>query len=170
MNQASAIAFGNDATVVAGYAQTANERLGNIGFLIENTGDIDLYFQLRQYNGTTSPSGYANIGAAVTVKARGQQTVNYVLNNKQVGFFGSGIPANVTIGGQTRYVTSTTANVSAVIRNKGDLRGAQIDIVAQGRENWSWDDGFNVPTVKKKWGYVNPATGAIDPTQDPRQQ
>ena len=42
MNQLSSISFGNDATVLRGYAQAANERLGAVDFLIENTGNIPL--------------------------------------------------------------------------------------------------------------------------------
>jgi hypothetical protein len=41
-----------------------------------------------------------------------------------------------------------------VIRNKADLRGAQIDIVAVGRKGWGYDDAFNKPELKKKWGSV----------------
>ena len=61
MNQLSSIGFGPDATVLHGYAQAANERLGNVDFQIENTGDIPLNFILRQYDGVTLPSGYADV-------------------------------------------------------------------------------------------------------------
>lgn len=164
MNQLSSLGFGNDANVLHGYAQTANERLGAVDFQVENTGNIPLVFQLRQYDGTTSPSGFANVGASVTVAARGAKTVSYNLVTKRVGFFGSGVPATLTIGGISQFVTSTTANVTAVIRNKGDLRGAQIDLVATGRKGWAYDDGFARTELKKKWGSVNSGTGNIDPT------
>jgi hypothetical protein len=71
-------------------------------------------------------------------------TKSYVLLSKRVAFFGSG---------------NTSVNVSAVIRNKADLRNAQIDIVAVGRRGWGYDEGFNKLELKKKWGTVaGPAT------------
>lgn len=139
MNQASAIGFGTDATVFAGYAQSANERLGNVDFLFENTGPNQLYIKIAQWDGTTSPSGYATIVTPFTVVPGGVVTKSCVLLSKRVAFFGSG---------------SSTANVSAVIRNKADLRGGQIDIVAVGRKGWGYDDGFNKAELQKKWGSV----------------
>jgi hypothetical protein len=170
MNQLSSISFGNDATVIRGYAQAANERLGAVDFQIENTGNIPLVFQLRQYDGTTSPSGYANVGAQVTVNARGKRTVGYNLLAKRVGFFGSGVPATVTVNGVSSYVSSTLANITAVIVNKADLTGRQIDLVATGRQGWSYDAAFASPELKKKWG-TSSAPGAfgvssIDPTTE----
>lgn len=170
MNQLSSISFGNDATVLRGYAQSANERLGNVDFQVENTGNIALVFQLRQYDGSSSPSGYANVGAQVTVNPRGKRTVGYSLLAKRVGFFGSGVPATVTVNGVSQYITSTTANITAVIVNKGDLTGRQIDLVAVGRQGWGYDAGFAKPELKKKWGTSN-APGAfgvssIDPTTE----
>ena len=170
MNQLSSISFGNDATVLRGYAQSANERLGAVDFLIENTGNIPLVFQLRTYDGTTSPSGYANTGAQVTVAARGKRTVNYYLLAKRVGFFGSGVPGTVTVNGLSQRITSTTANVTAVIVNKGDLTGRQIDLVAPGRQGWGYDAAFAKPELKKKWG-TSSGPGAygvssIDPTTE----
>ena len=160
MNQLSAIGFGTDATVFAGYAQSANMRLGNIDFVFENTGPNQAYIKLMQYDGTTSPSGFAVVGVPFTVAPGGTVTKSYVLVSKKVGFFGSG---------------STTVNISSVVRNKADLRGAQIDIVAVGRKGWGYDDGFNKPELKKKWGTVgststssntNAGPGNIDPTQE----
>ena len=172
MNQLSSIGFGNDATTLRGYAQTANERLGVVDFQVENTGDIPLVLQLRNFDGTTSPSGYANVGAQTTVNARGRKTLSYTLLGKRVGFFGSGVAASVTVEGVTKYVTSTTANITAVIANKGDLRGAQIDLVAVGRKSWGYDEGYAYTELKKKWGTVSPSGGAvtqpgnIDPTKE----
>lgn len=172
MNQLSDISFGNDATTLRGYAQATNERLGSIDFLIENTGNIALVFQLRQYDGATSPSGYANVGAQVTVNARGKKTVSYNLLGKRVGFFGSGVAATVTVNGVSSLYTSTTANITAVYHNKGDLRGAQIDLVAVGRRGWTYDDAFSKPELKKKWGTMSTggafpgSAGAIDFTQE----
>lgn len=172
MNQLSSISFGNDATVLRGYAQATNERLGYVQFLIENTGNIPLVFQLRQYDGTTSPSGYANIGAQQTVNARGSKNVSYNLLSKRVGFFGSGVPANVTINGVTTYVTSTTANISVSWANKAQLDGRQIDLVATGRRGWTYDDAFARPELKKKWGTMSTGgayagnSGQIDATTE----
>lgn len=139
MNQLSSIGFGTDATVFAGYAQSANDKLGNIDFVFENTGPNQAYIQLMQYDGVTAPSGYALVGSAFTVVPGGALTKSYVLLNKRVAFFGSG---------------NTSVNVSAVIRNKADLRDAQIDIVAVGRRGWGYDDGFNKLELQKKWGSV----------------
>lgn len=166
MNQISAIGFGTDASVLLGYAETANERLGNIDFIIENTGNIPLYFRLRAYDGVTSPSGYANIGSDVTVAARGTKTLSYTLLNKRVGIFGSGVAGNVSINGVSTFHSSTTANVTAVIRNKGDIRGAQIDITVTGRKSWTYDPAFNKPDLTKKWGTVNSTTGDVDTTKE----
>jgi hypothetical protein len=156
MNQLSSISFGNDNTVLRGYAQTANERLGYVNFLIENTGNIAMVFQLKQYDGVTGPSGYADVGASVQVNARGAKSVAYDLLAKRVGFFGSGIADDVTILGQTRHEASTTANISVVYHNKGDLRGAQIDLVATGRRGWVYDSAFARPELNKAWGTVTP--------------
>lgn len=139
MNQLSAIGFGTDANVYAGYAQSANERLGNVDFVFENTGPNSAYIKLGQYDGTTSPSGFATVGTPFTLVPGGVKTVSYVLLSKRVGFFGSG---------------STTVNISAVIRNKADLRGGQIDIVAGGRKGWGYDEGFNRNELIKQWGSV----------------
>lgn len=139
MNQLSAIGFGTDATVYAGYAESAGERLGNIDFVFENTGPSQAYIKLMTYDGTTSPSGFALVGSAFTVAPGGTVTKSYVLLNKRVGFFGSG---------------STTVNISTVIRNKADLRGGQIDIVSSGRRGWGYDDAYNKLELKKKWGTV----------------
>ena len=128
MNQNSAIGFGTDATVLAGYAVAANDRLGPIDFVVENTGENTLTLFLREYDGTTSPSGWAQIGAGHTVVAKGVKTISTVLLSKTVGFFGSG---------------ATSANISSVLRNKANLRGAQVDIVQSGRKGWGFDDGFN---------------------------
>jgi hypothetical protein len=145
MNQLSSIGFGTDATVFAGYAQSAGDRLGKIDFIFENTGPNQAYIKLGQYDGTTSPSGYAQIGDAFTVAPGGALTKSYVLLSKRVAFFGSG---------------STTVNISTAIRNKGDLRGAQIDIVAVGRKGWGLDPAFNPPELTKKWGSVAPVSTA----------
>lgn len=157
MNQASAIGFGVDAQVFAGYAQSANERLGNIDFIVENTGSNTLYMTLGQWDGNTSPSGYAKVGAAFVVVPGGVQTKSYSLASKRIGFFGSGNTLTTLAG----VATSTKANITAVLRNKADLRGAQIDILAVGRKGWGYDEGFNKLELKKKWGTVNSSTGNI---------
>jgi len=160
LNQLSAVNFGSDATALRGYAQAANERCGPIDFIVENTGDIALVFQLRKFDGTTSPSGYANVGAQTTVAARGAKTISYTLLGKRVGFFGSGVAATVTVSGVSKYITSATANISASLRNKGDLRGSQIDLVSVGRKSWGYDEGYAYTELKKKLGTVSSAGGA----------
>jgi len=151
MNQQSSIGFGPDATVFAAYAQNANDKLGNLDFVFENTGPNTAYIRLMQYDGSTSPSGWATIDKTVTaapfitdwvgfaVAPGGTLTRSYVLLTQRVGFFGSG---------------NTTVNISSVIRNKADLRNAQIDIVAVGRKGWGYDEGFNKAELRKKWGGV----------------
>lgn len=159
MNQLSSVGFSADANVLAGYAQSTNERLGNIDFIFENRGTNAVYIQVRQFDGTTAPSGYANVGTAFTVVAAGVITKSYNFLSKRIGFFGSGI------GG------SASVSISAVIRNKGDLRGAQIDIVATGRRGWGIDPAFNSPDLTKKWGPApdSPSTTAsgLPPTTIP---
>jgi hypothetical protein len=173
MNQLSSVGFGPNAEVYAGYAQAANERLGNISFVFENTGPNTAYIRLMQYDGVTAPSGFAAIDTAYTttgflgfaVAPGGVVTNNYVLVSKRVGFFGSG---------------NTTVNISAVIRNKADLRGEQIDIVAAGRRSWGFDEGFDRAIITKKWGTTagastvsntNAGQGLINPAgNNPPQQ
>lgn len=170
MNQISALGFGADAQVFAGYAQAANERLGNIDFIVENTGANTLYMTLGQYDGNSSPSGFAKVGAAFVVVPGGTQTKSYSLVSKRIGFFGSG-NTNTTLTGTA---TSAKANITAVLRNKADLRGAQIDMVATGHRGWGYDEGWNKLELKKKWGTVSNAgatpgqagTGRIDPTAE----
>jgi hypothetical protein len=152
MNQVSTVSFSTDATVLSGYAQAANERLGNVDFMFENTGNIAAFVQVRQFDGT-APSGYSNVGGGVTIQPRGTLTRSYSLLTKRVGFFGSGVAATVTLpDGTSRFVSATSVNISANIRNKGDIRGAQIDIVATGRKGWGYDDAFNKGELTKKWG------------------
>ena len=141
MNQVSQIGFGTNIQVCAAYALAAGDRLGPITFVVHNTGANTLTLQLREHDGTTSPSGYKNVvgvSAFTTIVAGGQANINTVLLNKQVGFFGSG---------------NTTANISTVLRNKADLRGAQIDIVPLGRRGFGWDDAFDKAAFKAPgWG------------------
>ena len=160
MNQVSSVPFGVDATQFQGYAESANDRLGAVDFLFENTGPNYAYIRLAQHDGVTSPSGYATIDTTYTqtsatttpgafapnanfqgfaVAPGGVVTRHYVLLSKRVCFFGSG---------------STIVNISAVLRNKADLRGAQIDIVAVGRRGWGVDEGWNANELVKKWGSV----------------
>lgn len=152
MNQASSVPFGTDATVFQAYAQSANERLGAIDFVFENTGPNTAYIRLAQYDGTTSPSGFATIDTSYTaspftanflgfaVAPGGTVTRHYNLISKTVAFFGSG---------------STTVNISAALRNPSDLRGSQIDIVPAGRRSWGYNEGWNRNELIKKWGSVS---------------
>lgn len=151
MNQASSVPFGTDATVYQAYAQSANERLGAIDFVFENTGPNTAYIRLAQYDGTTSPSGFATIDTSYTaspftanflgfaVAPGGTVTRHYNLISKTVAFFGSG---------------STTVNISAALRNPSDLRGSQIDIIPAGRRSWGYNEGWNRNELIKKWGSV----------------
>lgn len=156
-NQCSSVPFGTDPTVVAGYAQSANDRLGAISFQYENTGPNAAWIKLGQYVGGTSDiSGFALVDTGFALVAGGTTVRNYNFVSKTIGFFGSG---------------STTVNITAIMRNKADLRGAQIDIKAGGRQGWSYDPGFDKKSLTKKWGGVsapssssniNAGTGAID--------
>jgi hypothetical protein len=134
MNQVSKIPFGNDASVMAGYAYRAGDRLGRFDLVIENTGDNVLSMQVRE---AVSPSGFSNLGAFFTVNPGGTVTKSYTLLSEKVAFFGSG---------------NTVANVSTVIRNKANLRGAEIDIVVTGRKGWGFDEGFDQNAFKPNWG------------------
>ena len=66
--------------------------------------------------------------------------------------------------GVSTTVRSTTVNISAVLRNPSDLRGAQIDISQVGRQGWGYDQAFNTPNLTKKWGSVDSTTGLVNPT------
>jgi hypothetical protein len=192
MNQASSVPFGTDASRLAGYAMTANERMGAIDFQFENVGQIAAYIKVMAYVGpTTTPSGYADVipldneamnnvtanppvstltgfttvGPPLVVQPRGCLTRSYNLLTKRIGFFGSGIAANVVqqiAPYQTLRVSSTIVNITAVLRNPADLRGAQIDINAMGRQGWGFDPGLNTPELTKQWGAVNSTTGLIN--------
>ena len=134
MNQVSKIPFGSDASVMAGYAFRANDRLGRFDLVIENTGDNALSMQIRE---AVTPSGFANLGSFFTVAPGGTVTKSYTLLSEKIAFFGSG---------------NTVANVSTVLRNKGNLRGAEIDIVVTGRRGWGFDDGFDTGAFQPNWG------------------
>lgn len=171
MNQCSSVPFGTDANVFQGYAESAGQALGAIDFVFENTGPNTAYIRLAQYDGATSPSGFATIDSTYTaspftanflgfaVAPGGTTTRHYSLVSKRVAFFGSG---------------NTTVNISSVIRNKSDLRGAQVDIVAVGRRSFGYDEAWNRNELIKKWGSVtapattssniNAGTGNINPS------
>lgn len=133
MNQASTIGFGSDATLVAGYAQRGNERLGNFDLIIENTGVNALTLFVREHDGVTSPSGYKNLLGPISIVPKGNDTVSLKLLAKKIAFFGSG---------------NTTANISVALRNPANLRGAQIDVVAVERRNFGFDDGANKKAMR----------------------
>lgn len=158
MNQVSAISFGPDITKASGYLQYANERLGNIDLTIENTSDYDLIFQAKVASPLTA-SGFTNVGSVVTVKPRGVKTVSYNVLSKAFGFFGSGQDSS---GG----ARSVTANVSTSFRNKGDLRGAQVDIVQTGRRGWGYDPILSDPSIAKFWGNPPDAPSGTTPPSD----
>ena len=170
MNQISTIGFGPDITLLAGYAQRTNDRLGVFDLLVKNvstaplgvgnqpasgTSGPSLRFQLKEYDGTTSPSGWKNVGSYVDLVAGGTTTIHLSLSSKRLGFFGSGFNPTTLVG------TSASANVSVVMDNKSDLRGAQIDLVVTGRKGWSYDDGYNKGELIPKWGTLDGSTGNI---------
>ena len=182
-NQASLIGFGTDASRFSGYAMATNERLGAIDFTFENTSKIAAYIRVKQFvSAATSPSGYSdispitagvapsgyelatNIGPEIIVAAGGAVTRSYNLLSKRIGFFGSGIAATVTINGNSVVMRSTTVNITASLRNKSDIRGAQIDIIATGRAGFGYDQGSLTASLTKKWGSIDSSTGAITPT------
>jgi len=192
MNQASAVPFNTDASRLAGYAMTANERLGAVYFVFENTGVIPAYIKVMSYVGpTTTPSGYSDVlplqaqaqagdtqttpsgaitgftsvGPPFILAPRGVLTRSYNLLTQRIGFFGSGIAATVaqqTAPYQSLLVRSTTVNITAVLRNPADLRGAQIDINTVSRQGWGFDPAFDTPNLTKKWGSVSATTGLIN--------
>lgn len=121
-------------------------------------------------NVTASPpsgaiTGFTTVGAPFVLNPRGVLTRSYNLLAQRIGFFGSGIAATV-VQQQAPYqslkVTSTTVNITAVIRNPSDLRGAQIDITQVGREGWGFSAAFGTSNLTKKWGSVNATTGLIN--------
>jgi hypothetical protein len=154
MNQVSSIGFGVDAAKLAGYAQSINDRLGNFDLVVENTGDNTLYMMVREQKAGATTSGYADVGSWFTVVPKGVQTKSYCLVSKRVGFFGSGRNSSAV-------ASATKANVSVVLRNKADLRGAGIDIVTMGRRGWGVDEAFDAPTLTKKWGAPPDSTSTV---------
>ena len=108
MNQLSSIGFGTDANVFAGYAQSANERLGNIDFVFENTGPNQAYIKLMQYDGVSSPSGFAVVGIPFTVVpggvAAGEALVAHPGVNK-ISFTGGTATARHVLRGAAANLT-----------------------------------------------------------------
>lgn len=141
MNQISKIGFGSNANVFAGYAMAANDRLGNFDLVVENTGNNTLSLQLKEY--LPASATWGNVGSVHTIVAGGTATISLSLVSKALGFFGTG---------------NTTANISTVIRNKANLRGAQIDILTSGRKGWGFDAGFDKEAFRTPW----PADWATD--------
>ena len=157
MNQVSRIGFGGDATVLAGYIVTTNASLGNVDLVIENTGSNTLYLLIKELQTGASPSGYAStisespigttaIGTPISVVPSGVITKSYCLLSKRLGFFGSG---------------NTVANISTVIRNPADLRGARLELVTPGKQGWGFENAVNKATIGKNWGDApdQPAAG-----------
>jgi hypothetical protein len=160
MNQLSDIGFGVDNTLMAGYAQTTNARLGNITLIVENTGTNPLRLYVKEYDGSTSPSGYADIGTYVDIVPCGQKDIALTgVQSQRLGFFGSGYDSTLGAG----VPRSTKANITIAFRNPADLRGAQIDLCAAGRKGWGFDQAFDKGLLTKKW----PALGGTPgPTVD----
>lgn len=129
MNQQSIIPIGSNATYLAGYAFAANEVLGNVDFIFENVGPGTAYIRLKTYDGVSSPSGYADLLPAFTIVPKGTVTKSLSLLSTRLGIFGSG---------------NTRLNVSTAIRNKANLRGAQIDFVTPGKKGYAFDKATNI--------------------------
>ena len=151
MNQATGIPIGVDATQYCGYAQVANDRLGNVDFEIENTGTNPVVVWVAQYDGVTAPSGFAKIGSTYNIVPGGTMTKSYSILSKKIAFFGSGYNAAVGVGS----TASSKVNITGTVRNPSNLRGAQFDIAAAGRTGWGTDPGWNSAELTKKWGTVN---------------
>lgn len=145
MNQVSQVSFGPDATQHQAYVLNGNERLGNLDLVIENTDSSATLVFIPKVQSTLTPSGFANVSSPVSIVPRGVKTISLNLLGKKLGLFGSGQDSS-------GRAVSVTANVSAVIRNKGDLRGAQLDIVNVGRRGWGYDKGFNKASTGLRWG------------------
>jgi len=188
MNQISDIGFGTDINKLAGYATRTNDRLGVFELLVKNisppvtggqggpsgpaggtTSGPVLRFQLKEYDGITSPSGWKNVGNYVDIVAGGYKTIHVNLTAEKLGFFGSGYDgtSGIVSGGGATTPKAAVANVSVVMDNKSDLRGAQIDIVVGGRKGWGYDDGFDTGNLIPKWGTVDQASGNISGINSP---
>ena len=143
--------FGSDATQLAAWGVYANERLGKLDVIVENIGANPLYLQVKSYTGTgivnnpngtvtttTSASGYVNVGNAFSVAPGGASTQSYIIDGKQVGFFGSG---------------NTSANITTVLRNTSDLRGEALDMASNWHFGWGFDPGTNIKSFRSPgWG------------------
>lgn len=155
-NQISSIGFGTDPTLLCGYALAANERLGNFDLQIENTGGKRLRLWVKEFDGVSSPSGYKDIlPAPIDIVPKGTKTISLNLLSQGIGFFGTG---------------PTTANISTVVRNPGNLRGAQIDIKASGgKRGFGFDQAFNKAAFRSPgWPSVDYSNGVSGiPAGDP---
>lgn len=139
MNQVSMVPFGTSTTVLNGYAQQGNDRLGNIDFIFENVGDKAVTIVVKELNAAGTAYTTTVLTTASLVAGGGTATYSIVTNSKRLGFFTSA-------GG------GTAVNITPVIRNKANLRGASIDIVAPGKKGWGFDVAYDHATTQKKWG------------------
>jgi hypothetical protein len=153
MNQISTIPLGTDITQSVGYFVSANDRLGAIDIVFENTGPNQATVVLKQYVGTSAAgnvSGYVPLGTYFTLAPGGNPsssngrnvvggtvTKHYTVLSKQLGVFGSG---------------NTTINATVVIRNRGDLRGSSFDFVPIARKGYGYDSGYNIGATTPNWG------------------
>ena len=128
MNQISDLGFGQDINKLAGYGIAADGRCGNLDLVFENTGVNPATVTLKEFLGVGAPgtvSGYSPIlPAPVVLVPKGTRTVSISVLSRKIGIFGSG---------------NTTVNISTVIRNMGNLRGAQVDLFVPGRRGWSYE-------------------------------
>lgn len=138
MNQVSQVPFSTKTDVLAGYAHAGGDRLGNFDLVFENTGLNAVTIAVKQLNAAGTAYD-TTLTTTASIVPGGTLTKSLVVVGKRIGFFTSA-------GGNTQV------NISTAQRNKGDLRGAQIDIVAGGQKGWGMDTAFDVNTTKKKWG------------------
>lgn len=148
MNQASLVPIGTDNTVLAGYAERANERLGNVDLIFENIGAKDAAIIIKELTQTTGTKATAttsltgtNNDLVYTAKNAGvagnQITVEYVDpagNSKPllVSAAGNTITVYLATGGGGA-ISSTAAQVKAAI--EANSTAANLVTVANAAAN-----------------------------------
>lgn len=144
-NQISVIGLGTDISKLAGYTVYGGARLGRVDLVMENVGDNTATLTIKEFAPTwdglsasswasnKTPSGtqtgtWTTVVANFTIGARATKTTKLVVVGKTLGIFGSG---------------NTTVNVTPILRNPANLRGAQFDIIQPGRAGFGFETGFD---------------------------
>lgn len=129
MNQVSAIPFGTDATVMAGYAQRANERLGNVDLVLENTGVNNAYVIVKELTtsaavkaSATTVMGGTNNDLVFTAKSAGAAGNNITIT--LIDPAGASKPLLVSVGGTAITVYLATSGGSAITTTATQLKAA----------------------------------------------